>query len=92
MGNSSMVTPEAAEFLTIMLEEIRLPDDWDMSGFWLTSAQQLAQFLADHRGKIALEGAAMLAGVGGMLIGMATREREASIAAGDFLRGKGGAE
>ena len=88
---ADMVTPEAAEFLTIMLEEIRLPDDWDVSGFWLDSAQQLAQFLADHRGKISLAHAAMLTGIGGMLVVMAKREVEASAAAGAFLRGKGGA-
>ena len=86
-----MVTPEAAEVLTIMAEEIRLPDDWDVSGFWLAHAQQLAQFLADYRGKFALEDAAMLAGIGGMLVAMARREREASAAAGAFLRGDGGA-
>ena len=87
---ADMVSPEAAEFLTIMLEEIRLPDDWDVSGFWLDSAQQLAQFLADHRGKISLSNAAMLTGIGRMLVLMAKREVEACAAAGAFLRGNGG--
>ncbi len=87
MGDPQMVTPEAAEFLTIMLEEIRLPDDWDVTGFWLESAQQLAQFLADHRDKVSLPDAAMLTGIGGMLVVMARREVEASAAAGAFLRG-----
>lgn len=91
MSNPPLVTPEAAEMLSIMLHEIVLPDGWDVSGFWLESAQQLAQFLADHRGKIGLEDAAMLAGIGGMLVVMAKREREASAAAGAFLRGEGGA-
>lgn len=92
-SDPSMVTPEAAEFLALMAEEIRLPDDWDVSGFWLASAQQLAQFLAEQRQRerISFEDAAMLVGIGGMLVTMAKREREASAAAGDFLRGKGGA-
>lgn len=88
--NRETVSPLAAEFLTLMLEETRLPDDWDVSGFWLTHAQQLAQFLVDYRGQIALEDAAMLLGLGGMLVVMATREREASATAGAFLRGEGG--
>lgn len=91
MTDDQMVTPEAAEMLSIMLHEIRLPDGWDVSGFWLDSAQNLARFLADHRGKISLEDAAMLAGIGGMIVIMARREREASAAAAAFLRGEGGA-
>lgn len=82
-----MVTAEAAEVLSIMTNEIRLPDDWDVSGFWLAHAQLLAQFMADQRGKIGLTDAAMLAGIGGMMIEMAKREREASAEAGAFLRG-----
>jgi hypothetical protein len=85
------VTPEAAEFLTLMLEETRLPDDWDTSGFWLSHAQQLAQFLADHRGRFPMSDAAMLLGLGGMLVEMAKREREASAEAGRWLRGEGDA-
>lgn len=87
---TDIVTPEAAEFLTLMLEETRLPADWDTSGFWLTHAQQLAQFLADQRGRIPFEAAAMLVGLGGMLVEMAKREREASVEAGRWLRGEGG--
>lgn len=83
------VTPEAAEFLGLMLEETCLPDGWDTSGFWLTHAQQLTQFLADPRGRIPLEDAAMLVGLGGILVEMAQREREASQEAGRFLRGEG---
>jgi len=90
MIDSELVSPEAAEFLTIMLEEIRLPHDWDVAEFWLSSAQHLAQFLADHRGKIALDDAAMLTGIGGMMVVMAKRELEASEAAKTFLRGNGG--
>lgn len=86
---SSIVSPEAAEFLTLMLEKTKLPSDWDVSGFWLTSAQQLAQLLADHRGRMSLKDAAMLLGLGGMLVVMAKREREASAAVGAFLRGEG---
>lgn len=89
-NNPLLVSPEAAEVLTIMAEGIRLPKDWDVSGFWLDSAQNLAQLLADYRGKMSLEDAAMLTSIGGMLIEMAKREREASAAAGDFLRGEGG--
>lgn len=89
--NPELVTPEAAELLTLMSEEIHLPADWDVSGFWLGAAQNLAQFLADSPGKISLEDAAMLAGIGSMLIQMAKREREACAAAGAFLRGEGGA-
>lgn len=85
------VSPAAAEFLQLMLEETRLPDDWDTSGFWLTHAQQLAQFLADQRGRIPFTDAAMLVGLGGMLVEMAKREREASAEAGRWLRGEGGA-
>lgn len=81
------VSPEAAEFLTIMLEETRLPAEWDVSGLWLIQAQQLAQFLADQRGKIGLSDAAMLVGLGGMLVEMAKRERESSDEAGRWLRG-----
>ncbi|MDE0878316.1 MAG: hypothetical protein OSB00_06575 [Sphingomonas bacterium] len=87
---SVTVTPQAAKFLTLMLEETRLPDDWDTSGLWLAHAQQLAQFLADQRGRLPLTDAAMLLGLGGMLVEMATREREASAEAGRFLRGEGG--
>ena len=88
MGDA--ITPEAAEFLTLMIEETRLPDEWDVTGFWLAHAQLLAQFLADHRGKIALNDAAMLLGLGGMLVVMAKRELEAFAAAGAALRGEGG--
>lgn len=84
------VSPEAAEILILMLEETRLPDDWDVSGFWLAHAQQLAQFIADQRGVISFENAVMLTGLGGMLVEMAKREREASAEAGRFLRGEGG--
>jgi hypothetical protein len=87
--DAQMVSPEAAEILTLMIEETRLPDDWDVSGFWLTHAQQLAQFMADHRGQFPLHDAAMLLGLGGILVVMAKREREASAAAGAFLRGEG---
>ena len=87
---TDIVTPEAAEFLTIMLEETRLPATWDTSGFWLTHAQQLAQFLADHRGRISLDNAAMLVGLGGMLVEMAKREREAGAAAARFFDRDGG--
>lgn len=90
--DAQMVSPEAAEILTLMIEETRLPDDWDVSGFWLTHAQQLAQFMADHRGRFPLHDAAMLLGLGGMLVAMAKREREASAAAGAFLRGEDPAE
>lgn len=38
---TNTVPPEAAEFFTLMLEETRLPDDRDTSGFWLGHAQQL---------------------------------------------------
>lgn len=86
-----LVTPEAAELLNLMSEEIHLPADWDVSGLWLGAAQSVAQFLADSPGKISLEDAAMLAGIGSMLIQMAKREREACAAAGAFLRGEGGA-
>jgi hypothetical protein len=91
MTDSEMVSPEAAEILTLMIEETRLPADWDVSGFWLTHAQQLAQFMADQRGEFPLHDAAMLLGLGGMLVVMAKREREASAAAGAFLRGEGSA-
>lgn len=84
------VTPAAAEFLQIMSEETRLPADWDTSGFWVSHAQQLAQFMADHRGRIPLSDAAMLVGLGGMLVEMAKREREASAEAGRWLRDRGG--
>ncbi len=87
---SGIVTPEAAEMLELMLQETRLPSDWDTSGFWLTHAQQLAQFMADQRGRIPLADAAMLLGLGGMLVEMAKREREASAQAGRWLRGEGG--
>lgn len=84
------VSPQAAEFLTLMIEETVLPKDWDVSGFWLTHAQQLAQFIADNKGGFPLEDAAMLIGLGGMLVEMAKRAREASAEAGRFLRGEGG--
>lgn len=85
---TQVVTPEAAEILTIMLNETRLPAEWDVSGFWLAHAQQLAQFLANHRGKIPLDDAVMLVGIGSMLVEMAQREREASAEVGRFLRGE----
>lgn len=91
-NDPSLVTPEAAEFLSLMVEETRLPNDWDVSGFWLAHAQQVAQLMADYRGTLTLKDAAMLLGLGGMLVTMATREREASAAAGNFLRGEGGEE
>lgn len=87
---SDIVTPEAAEFLTLMLKEIRPPEDWETSEFWLTLAQQLAQFLADQRGNIPLQDAAMLVGLGGILVEMAKREREAALQVKRFLRGNGG--
>ncbi|WP_010339545.1 hypothetical protein [Sphingobium yanoikuyae] len=90
--DAQMVSPEAAEILTLMIEETRLPDDWDVSGFWLTHAQQLAQFMSDHRGQFPLQDAAMLLGLGGMLVVMAKREQEASAAASAFLRGEDPAE
>lgn len=45
---SSTATPEAAEFLEIMAAEVILPADLDVSGFWLSQAQNLAQFMADQ--------------------------------------------
>lgn len=87
---TSTVTPEAAGFLEIMAAEVILPADWDVSGLWLAQAQNLAQFMADHRRVMDVEAGALLAGIGGMMIVMATREREASAAAGAFLRGEGG--
>lgn len=89
-NNPSFVSPDAAELLEIMADEIRLPEDWDLSGFWLTHAQMLAEFMAEQRGKFSLDDAAMLAGIGGMLVEMARREREASAAMGAYLRGEGG--
>lgn len=80
MSNDT-TSPEASELLTLMLEETRLPDDWEISGFWLNYAQQLAQFMADQRGKIPFSDAAMLLGLGGMLVEMAKREREAAFIA-----------
>ncbi|QHD65742.1 hypothetical protein GS397_00755 [Sphingobium yanoikuyae] len=91
MSDAEMVSPEAAEILTVMLKEIRLPDDWDVSGFWLGFAQQLAQFMADNRDKIFVPDALMLATIGGMMTIMAKREVEASDAAAVFLRRHGGA-
>jgi len=88
--SADTVTPEAAVFLDLMLNEPRLSADWDVSGFWLTHTQQLAQFLADYRGRLSLEDAAMLVGLGGMMVEMAKREREASAEAGQWLRGGGG--
>ncbi|EZP79512.1 hypothetical protein BV97_03949 [Novosphingobium resinovorum] len=85
---TDMISPEAGAFLILMLEETRLPADWDVSGFWGMHAQQLAQFLADHRGRFPLKDAAMLLGLGGMLVEMAKRESEASDEAGAFLRGE----
>lgn len=85
---ANQVTPEAAEFLKLMLEETRLPADWDTSGFWLSHAQMLAQFMSDQRGSIPFADAAMLLGLGGMLVEMARREREASAEAGRWLRGE----
>ncbi|RVU04118.1 hypothetical protein EOE18_13180 [Novosphingobium umbonatum] len=90
MPDNQMVTPEAAELLTLMLEETRLPDNWEVSEFWLAHAQMLAQFMADYRAKIAFGDAAMLLGLGGMLVAQAQREREACAAAGTFLRSDGG--
>lgn len=87
---SSTVTPEAAGFLEIMAAEVILPADWDTSGLWLAQVQNLAQFMADHRRVMDVEGAALLTGIGGMMIVMAKREIEASAAAGAFLRGEGG--
>ncbi|MDE1915013.1 MAG: hypothetical protein KGJ57_04990 [Sphingomonadales bacterium] len=77
MADESMVTPEVAEFLTLMTEETCFPENWETCGLWLAQAQALAQFLADHRGKIGLSDAAMLVGLGGVLVEMAKREREA---------------
>lgn len=88
---SEMVSPEAAAFLTLMAEETVLPSDWEVSGLWLAQAQALAQFLADSRARLTLDDAAMLLGLGGLLITMAQREREASAEVGRFLRGEGGA-
>ena len=87
---NAAVSPEAADLLDLMLTETRLPSDWDTSGFWLAGAQQLAQFMADQRGRIHIVDAAMLLGLGGMLVEMAKRERQASADAGRWLRGKGG--
>lgn len=87
---TDMITQEAAEILDIMVNETRLPKDWDTSGFWLSYAQQLAQFVADQRGKIEFRDATMLVCIGGMLVEMAKREREASDQAGRWLRGDRG--
>ncbi|KQN19433.1 hypothetical protein ASE86_13240 [Sphingomonas sp. Leaf33] len=87
---TKFVTEEAAEFLSLMQEETRLPADWDVSGFWLAHAQQLAQFLADQRGRIPFADAAMLVGLGGMIVEMAKREREATDAAACLFDRSGG--
>ncbi|WP_230629314.1 hypothetical protein [Sphingomonas sp. Leaf37] len=75
---SGYVTPEAGEMLMLMTDEVILPPDWETSGFWLTHAQQLAQLMADMRGHMSLDHAALLAAIGGMMVEMARREREAS--------------
>jgi len=84
------ITPAAAEFLDLMVNETQLPESWETSGLWLLQAQQLAQFMADHRGTVELSEAVMLLGLGGMLVEMAKREREASAEAGRWLRGERG--
>jgi len=92
MADPRTVSPEAAEFLVIMIEETRLPEGWDVSGFWLDAAQGLAQFMADNKAHIRLDDAAMLTGIGCMLVEMAKREREASAEAGRILRSEGGVQ
>ena len=84
------ITPAAAEFLDLMVNETQLPQDWETSGLWLAHAQNLAQFMADQRGKIEVNEAVMLLGLGGTLVEMAKREREASEEAGRWLRGERG--
>lgn len=86
------VTPEAGEMLMLMADEVILPNDWDVSGVWLNAAQNLAQFLVDHQDRVDIDGAALLVGIGGMLIVMAKREREASVVTDAFFNGEGGAE
>ncbi|KPF90209.1 hypothetical protein IP81_15820 [Novosphingobium sp. AAP83] len=87
---SDTVSPEAARILTLMIEETILPANWDVSGLWLDYAQQLAQYVADQRGIISMSDATMLVGLGGVLVEMAKREREACKEIGAFLRGEGG--
>lgn len=87
------VTPEAGEFLMLMTDEVSLPPEWETSGLWLTYAQQLAQAMADLRGRISLKHASLLVGIGSMMVEMARREREATDAAACLMdrAAKGGA-
>ena len=87
------VTPEAEEMLMLMTDGVVLPADWETSGFWQIHAQQLAQFLAGHKGELPLKDAAMLIATGGMMVKMARREREAAALAACFFdrAAKGGA-
>lgn len=71
-----MTVPTASGILTVMQEEILLPDGWEGSGIWRDSAENLAQFIADHRDHIALDDAIMLTGIGGILSVMDRRLRE----------------
>ncbi|KQM28753.1 MULTISPECIES: hypothetical protein [unclassified Sphingomonas] len=89
---SGLVTPEAGEMLMLMADEVVLPSDWDVSGVWLNAAQNLARFLVDHKDRLYIDGAALLVVIGGMLIVMAKREREASVTTDAFFNGEGGAK
>ncbi|TZG25890.1 hypothetical protein [Sphingomonas montanisoli] len=88
---ANTVSPEAAEFLLLMIEETCLPHDWDTSGLWLSHTQDLAQFLADVRNLVTIDQAAMLVGLGGMLVEMAKREREAADVVACLFERDGGA-
>lgn len=71
-----MTSPTIDGILTVMQEEILLPDGWEGSDIWRDSAKNLAQFMADHRDHIGLDDAIMLTGIGGILSVMDRRLRE----------------
>ncbi|KQM57146.1 MULTISPECIES: hypothetical protein [unclassified Sphingomonas] len=85
------LSPEAASYLALM-QTVDIPEGWDVSGIWQLLAEQVAQLMADRRPVLSVGDLSTLAGVGTFLARMATLEREAGVAAGDAINGRGGVE
>jgi hypothetical protein len=95
MHNRNRVSDQAADILEKMIVcAERLPENWESAGYWPGAAQFLAQFTADYGLRFDRSEIGALLAIGGQMIIMADREREANPEAvvGDWIAafGKGG--
>lgn len=88
MPDTLFITPEAMGALELMIDaEASLPVFWQTNTFWLSAAQWLAQFIADHKGEAGVGDLGNLVGIGALLVASARAEHEAKMATAAFFTG-----